>query len=44
MAILLGRFAVTPAEAACDLSLAEAIDEFIDAKYAEGRSENGIRR
>ena len=44
-AILLGRYAPAEPEAAgCDLSLLQAIDEFIEAKHAEGRSANGIRR
>jgi integrase len=44
-AILLGRYVPAEPEAAvCDLTLLQAIDEFIDAKRAEGRSEHGIRR
>ncbi len=44
-AILLGTFAPSPeADRACDLTVREAIDEFLAAKHAEGRSANGIRR
>jgi integrase len=44
-AILLGRYAPAEPEAAvCDLTLLQAIDEFIAAKCAEGRSANGVRR
>ncbi len=44
-AILAGTFGtVTDEPAACDLTVLQAIDEFLDTKRAEGRSENGIRR
>ena len=44
-AILSGTFAAAPeADRVCDLTVREAIDEFLAAKHAEGRSENGIRR
>ncbi len=44
-AILAGTFAPAAEEAkTCNLTLLQAIDEFLDAKRAEGRSENGIRR
>ncbi|MHC4136101.1 MAG: hypothetical protein ACYS0K_14065 [Planctomycetota bacterium] len=43
-AILLGRFAPTQEDATCDLTLLQAIDEFLEAKRAEGRSANGVRR
>jgi len=43
--ILLGQFAA-PAERvpACDLTLLDAIDAYLDSKRSEGRSKNGIRR
>lgn len=45
-AVFLGQFAA-PANGtapACDLTLMEAIDEYLTAKRAEGKSENGIKR
>ncbi len=44
-AILAGTFGTATDEpAACDLTLLQAIDEFLASKRAEGKSENGIRR
>jgi len=45
-AVLLGQFAAPANGTApvCDLTLMQAIDEYLTAKRAEGKSENGIKR
>ena len=44
-AILTGTLAPTaPAPETCDLTLLQAVDDYLESKRAEGRSERGIRR